>query len=188
MTSTEVVSVETITVTTTATDTVTIDTGTVETVTVGIAGPQGPSGSGGGGGAPADAAYLVTTSDGTLTNEVVVGATPGGELGGTWDSPTVDTTHAGSTHAAVQAAAEATAAAALTAHEGASDPHPGYLTAAEGSAAFEAAGAVSTHSADTTSVHGIADTSALVLTGDSRLSDARTPTAHATSHQDGGSD
>lgn len=41
------------------------------------------------------------------------------------------TGHTGSTHAAVQAAAEATAAAALTAHEGASDPHPGYTTSAE---------------------------------------------------------
>jgi hypothetical protein len=38
----------------------------------------------GGTGAPVDATYLVTTSDGTLTNEVVVGSVPGGELGGTW--------------------------------------------------------------------------------------------------------
>ena len=34
------------------------------------------------------------------------------------------------------------------------------------------------HAADTTAVHGIADTSALVFTTDARLSDARTPTAH----------
>ncbi|HEY7273374.1 MAG TPA: hypothetical protein VH502_11630, partial [Actinoplanes sp.] len=51
-----------------------------------------------------------------------------------------------------------------------------------------AAAAVAAHSADTTAVHGIADTADLVLTGDSRLSDARTPTAHASSHADGGSD
>lgn len=38
--------------------------------------------------------------------------------------------------------------------------------------------AVSNHSADTTDVHGIADTSDLILEGDSRLTDARTPTAH----------
>ncbi len=44
------------------------------------------------------------------------------------------------------------------------------------------------HAADTTSVHGITDTSALVLTSDARLSDARTPTAHATSHQHSGAD
>lgn len=34
------------------------------------------------------------------------------------------------------------------------------------------------HAATTTSVHGIADTSTLVLTSDARLSDARPPTAH----------
>lgn len=52
----------------------------------------------------------------------------------------------------------------------------------------EVADAVEAHRGDTTNVHGIADTAGVVLTGDSRLSDARTPTAHATSHQDGGSD
>jgi hypothetical protein len=90
-----------------------------------------------GGGAPSTADYLVGTTNGGLSNEIVVGTTPGGELGGTWGSPTVDATHSGSSHAAVQAAAEATAAAALSAHE-----------------------------ADTTSVHGIADTSALLDSGD----------------------
>lgn len=48
--------------------------------------------------------------------------------------------------------------------------------------------AVSTHNADTTSVHGIADTSVLVIDSDSRLTDARTPTAHASSHASAGSD
>lgn len=201
-----------------------------------------------GGGAPTDATYLVTTSNGDLSAEVVVGATPGGELGGTWASPTVDATHSGSSHASVQAAAEATASAdatakvaaeaalarnadnlnsgtvadariastiardsevtaavaaeatlarnadnltsgtvadariastiardsevtaAISAHEGASDPHPGYLTAAEGNAAYDAAGAASTvntalnnHLSDTSDAHdasaiSIADT------------------------------
>jgi hypothetical protein len=82
--------------------------------------------------APANADYLVGTANGTLTNEIVVGTSPGGELGGTWASPTVDATHSGSSHASVQSAAEATAAAALAAHE-----------------------------ADTTSVHGIANTANL---------------------------
>lgn len=57
---------------------------------------------------------------------------------------------------------------------------------------FDAAGmamvVVAAHEADTTAVHGIADTSALVVTTDPRLSDARTPTAHATSHKLAGSD
>lgn len=47
-----------------------------------------------------------------------------------------------------------------------------------------AASAVAAHSADTTGVHGIADTSQLVLTSDSRLSDARTPLAHVHSGSD----
>lgn len=40
------------------------------------------------------------------------------------------------------------------------------------------AAALTAHDADTTSVHGIADTAALVLTGDARLTDARTPAAN----------
>jgi hypothetical protein len=48
--------------------------------------------------------------------------------------------------------------------------------------------AVSNHSSDTTSVHGITDTSALVVTSDARLSDARTPTTHAGTHVPGGTD
>jgi hypothetical protein len=48
--------------------------------------------------APNDATYLTTTANGTLTAEVVVGSAPGGELGGTWASPTVDGTHSGSAH------------------------------------------------------------------------------------------
>jgi hypothetical protein len=41
------------------------------------------------------------------------------------------------------------------------------------------------HSVDTTNQHGITDTANLVLTNDSRLTDARTPTAHAGSHGPG---
>ena len=53
-----------------------------------------------GGGAPTDADYLVGTANGSLSAEIVVGTSPGGELGGTWASPTVDATHAGSVHMA----------------------------------------------------------------------------------------
>lgn len=67
-------------------------------------------------GAPSGADYLVGTAQGALSAEIVVGTSPGGELGGTWASPTVDATHSGSSHAGVQAAAEATAAAALASH------------------------------------------------------------------------
>lgn len=50
------------------------------------------------------------------------------------------------------------------------------------------ADALAAHEADTTGVHGIADTSALVVDTDARLTDARTPTAHASSHATAGSD
>lgn len=52
-----------------------------------------------GSGAPTGADYLVGTSQAGLSAEIVVGTTPGGELGGTWGSPTVDATHSGSAHA-----------------------------------------------------------------------------------------
>jgi hypothetical protein len=44
----------------------------------------------GGSGAPTDADYLVGTANGSLSGEIAVGTTPGGELGGTWASPTLD--------------------------------------------------------------------------------------------------
>lgn len=47
-------------------------------------------GGGGGGGAPTSTDYLVGTADAGLSAEIVVGTTPGGELGGTWASPTID--------------------------------------------------------------------------------------------------
>ncbi len=67
------------------------------------------------GGGVTDADFLVGTAHAGLSAEIVVGATPGGELGGTWALPTVDATHSGSTHAA-----------ATTTHEAAADPHTGY--------------------------------------------------------------
>ena len=49
-------------------------------------------------GAPTDADYLVGTANGSLSAEIPVGTTPGGELGGSWATPTVDSTHSGSAH------------------------------------------------------------------------------------------
>lgn len=50
------------------------------------------------------------------------------------------------------------------------------------------AGDLSSHESATTSVHGITNTADLVYTNDSRLTDARTPTAHASTHGSTGSD
>ena len=58
------------------------------------------------GGAPTTADYLVGTADASLSAEIVVGTSPGGELGGTWAAPTVDATHSGSAHHAVDNAVE----------------------------------------------------------------------------------
>lgn len=46
--------------------------------------------SGAASGAPTDADYLVGTASSSLSAEIVVGTTPGGELGNTWASPTLD--------------------------------------------------------------------------------------------------
>lgn len=90
---------------------------------------------GGGGGAPTNAGYLVTVADATLSAEVVVGTTPGGELGGTWAAPTVDSVHSGSAHVTAHSALSGLSAddhpqyatdADLTAHNAAADPHTGY--------------------------------------------------------------
>jgi hypothetical protein len=48
--------------------------------------------------APNSLDYLVGTASGDLSAEIVAGTAPGGELGGTWASPTVDATHSGSAH------------------------------------------------------------------------------------------
>lgn len=86
-----------------------------------------------------------------------------------------DHVHARPTAAEVGADASGTAAAAVAAHVAAADPHPGYLTPAEGNAAYA------------TVAQGVkADTA--IQPGNAALSDARTPTAHKSSHAAGGSD
>jgi hypothetical protein len=98
--------------------------------------------------APVDADYLVGTANAILTNEIVVGTTPGGELGGTWASPTIDTTHSGSAHHALVTLGVGSDAilalsgqeltlgdvatqAELDTHAGAADPHTVYQKESE---------------------------------------------------------
>ena len=78
--------------------------------------------------------------------------------------------------AALAVKADTTAVvAAVAAHEAAVDPHPSYLTAAEGNAAYA------------TAAQGALAVTA-IQPGNAALSDARTPTAHKSSHAVGGSD
>ena len=69
----------------------------------------------------------------------------------------------------------------VSAHTAATTNVHGITNTADLATKTYADNAVSTHSSDTTSVHGIADTADLVLTGDSRLSDTRTPTDNTVS-------
>jgi hypothetical protein len=78
--------------------------------------------------------------------------------------------------AALAVKADTTAVvAAVAAHEAAADSHPNYLTAAEGNAAYA------------TAAQGALAVTA-IQPGNAALSNARTPTAHKSSHAVGGSD
>ena len=75
-----------------------------------------------------------------------------------------------------------TAAAAVAAHAAAVDPHPTYTTAAEAAAAAPVQSVAGRTGAVTL---GVADVSGAVPSTDPRLTDARTPLAHAASHAAG---
>lgn len=83
-----------------------------------------------------------------------------------------DATSKVSAHAAANDphADRAAASTALTAHVSATDPHGDRAAAVS---------ALSSHTSATTTVHGIADTSALVTTADSRLANSRAPSGSA---------
>lgn len=101
---------------------------------------------------------------------------------------------------AIGAESAGAAAAAVSAHEAALDPHTQYTTAAEAAAAAPVqsvagrTGAVTLSTSDVSGLGGAATlnvgtTAGTVAAGDdARLSDARTPTAHASSHGAGSSD
>lgn len=81
---------------------------------------------------------------------------------------------AGDPHPGYTTTAEATAL--VTTHEAAANPHPTYTTGAEATALADSA--VATHSADTTNVHGIADTGALATTAALSAHEADTTNVH----------
>jgi len=121
-----------------------------------------------------DTANLVYTNDSRLTDSRTPTGSAGGVLSGSYPNPGFAVDMATQTEL---------------------DNHASDTTSVHGIAdtsvlatATDVSTAVSTHSSDTTSVHGISNTADLVLTGDARLSDARTPTSHAGTHVPGGSD
>ena len=153
MTSSEVVTAETVAVTVTSTDSVEVETAQVETVVVGIAGPQGATSGGG-------SNIIVQEGDTTVVSTVTaldfrdgfdVTETPTGEANIALDLSEVSVPAASLTGTIDDAripsgiARDSEVSSAISTHEGAADPHPGYLTAAEGNAAYEAAGAVAAH-------------------------------------------
>lgn len=112
--------------------------------------------SGGGGGAPTDATYITQTANGTLSAEQALSSLATGLVKvttgtGVLSTATGGTDYANATHAhAGEDITSGTVADARIASTIARDS--------------EVTSAIATHEADTTSVHGIADTSALALT------------------------
>lgn len=77
------------------------------------------------------------------------------------------------------------AASLLSAHTGATDPHPQYTTSSEAAAAAPVQ-SVAGKTGDVTLA--VEDVSGAVASTDGRLSDPRTPLAHKATHQSGGAD
>lgn len=151
----------------------------------GAQGPQGPQGPPGEAGTPGAAGAGVKT--GGLTGQVLQKAS-NNDFDTQWAFPanapvtSVDGRQGAVTLSDLYDAAGAAAAAQSDAEDYADSLATNYDPAGAASTA------VSNHNSDTTSVHGISNTADLVYTSDARLSNARTPTAHAASHGSAGSD
>lgn len=146
-------------------------------VVLGPQGPEGPPGSGGGTGTPSSTVVSETAFGQSSTAGTATAYSRGDHSHGTPTAPTL---------AGLGGLAKASNLSDLPSVS-AARTNLGLGTAAtQPSSAFDAAGAASsvasslaTHTTASTSVHGIADTAALVTTADPRLTDNRTPTGTA---------
>jgi len=129
-------------------------------------------------GTAADAATtdFATSAQGSLADSAIQPGDNISEL--TNDEGFVDAAGAAAA-APVQSVNTQTGAVVLGASDVGADPS-GSASAVQGN--------LDAHTGASTNVHGIANTADLVVTTDPRLSDARTPTAHKTTHAIGGSD
>lgn len=155
----------------------------------GAQGPQGPAGSPGVAAAisvgstttGAEGSMAQVTNSGTSSNAVLNFVIPRGDTGPAANLGTATPQNLGT------AAAGTSALASRQDHVHAM-PTAGQVGADPAGSASAVNSTLSTHTAATTSVHGISNTANLVYTNDSRLTDARTPTAHASTHGSAGSD
>lgn len=146
-------------------------------VILGPRGPEGPAGGGGGGtGTPADTVAEQTAFGASSTAGAASAYSRGDHAHGTPAAPTKSTVGLGNVDNTSDAAKPISTAVqtALTAEVTRAD-----AAYDAGGAAASVAGSLTTHTGATTSVHGIADTSTLVVTTDSRLSNSRTPSGAA---------
>lgn len=120
-----------------------------------------------------------TTASAAATTATTQATNAAGSASAATGSASAAATSATAADASADVAADSAAAASTSAGAaaGSATAAATSATAAE-AAADQVTGDVATHAADTTNVHGIVDTSALVLTNDARLTNARTPTAH----------
>jgi hypothetical protein len=128
-------------------------------VILGPQGPEGPAGSGGGAGTPSPTVVAGTSFGASSTAGVATAYSRGDHSHGTPAAPTKSSVGLGNV-------------------DNTSDVSKPVSTAT-GVAIGTVSSAVSTHTAASTSVHGIADTASLVTTTDPRLADNRTPSGTA---------
>ena len=155
----------------------------------GAQGPQGPAGSPGVAAAisvgstttGAEGSMAQVTNSGTSSNAVLNFVIPRGDTGPAANLGTSTPQNLGT------AAAGTSVLASRQDHVHAM-PTAGQVGADPAGSASAVNSTLSAHTAATTSVHGISNTANLVYTNDSRLTDARTPTAHASTHGSAGSD